>query len=404
MAHKPTIARGEKTVPDDLVQDGNIPALPLRIVTVLRQVPTDPLSIKFRIIQDPDTTPLQVFPSPTGDKTVNAAEFFPTGDKLSTGRFVASGWTVPHTAFLGEHEIIWTVQFDATDTPQEYKFRFTVVDAVVADSEHGAIPTSTGDYCTIKDVRDEGFSDSSRFKDPRIATLITGASRDIERWTGRFFEPRLQSHNLDGSGAETQELPMPIIEIREVRILNDRTDTSPSTAIDMEDITVFNRHLTQRMVGEDDREDPRISLVPSSGTVSSRAGVFPRGLQNVKVTGIFGYTDAAPATHRWGVTPEKIRQLCVKLVIRELIPMMEWEEREDYQKRHLLSAEKADDQSFSYRPHGRAANITGDPEIDGIIVDFSAPPDFQAVGGVAEGTGRNRLDELSIDPAGLGAC
>lgn len=403
MAHKPSIARGEKTVPDGLVQDGNITALPLRITTTLRQVPTDPLSIKFRIIEDPDVTPVQVFPV-TGDQTVDAAQFFPTGDKLSTGRFVARGWTVPHTAILVDHEIIWTIQFDATDTPKEYKFRFSVVDAAVADSEVAAIPDSTGDYCTVKDVRDEGFSDDSRFKTDRIAKLITGASRDIERYTSRFFEPRLQSHNLDGSGAETQELPMPIIEIREVRILNDRTDTSPSTAIDLEDITVFNRHLTQRMVGEDDREDPRISLVPSSGTVSSRAGVFPRGLQNIKVTGIFGYTDAAPDKNRFGVTPEKIRQVCVKMVIRELIPMMEWEEREDYQKRHLLSAEKADDQSFSYRAHGRAANITGDPEIDGILVDFMAPPEMAAVGGVSESTGRNRLDELSIDPAGLGAC
>lgn len=388
MAHTPTVYRGQSTFPTGIERPGQID-FPLKIVVTRGGRPFDPSSIEFQIFQDPGGTPVQVFPV-AGKQAVDLTPF-PTGDRLSVGTFGAR-WIIPEDAQIVEHEIRWFVKQSDTDAERQIDFRFLVADYTAVDREADVLALSTGLYCTANDVREEGYQDEAKFRAKRIDRLIQGASRDIERYTGRWFEPRTLDLVLDGSGAKTLEMPGPPIEIKEVRVLSG-TDPIDTRVIDLQDIVTFNRWL-KGVVKPDDRNDPRIALVTSTRLRPHRTGIFPRGEQNIQVSGIFGYTDRDVTVGPYGTTPEAIRRCCVLMVARELPEIRDYSSREDRQRRHLLRSEKADGQTFAYERHPRPAKITGDPEIDSILVDFMAPPSMEAAGGITDPEVRLPLDGL----------
>jgi hypothetical protein len=298
----------------------------------------------------------------------------PAGDKLSTGRYVAS-YTPPLTALIGTYQIRWYFKLVLAAPEQTITEEFEVLPEVVGS-------TSTG-YTSISALRDEGVT-TAQASDGRLTTLIARCSRMIERWTGRWFEPRSHTFLLDGHGGRTLILEQPIIRIDTVRLLEtDDVSGIASDDLDLAGLRVYNRHISQSLIAPDDRDDPRIEWSLVEGY---RAGIWggrwPEGSQNVFVSGIFGYTE--PDGSPFGRTPADIELATQMLVIRNLAKLADTEARQDAILASRITDLRTRDQSISYaRAPGNSTRVvgafSGDPEIDAIVAQYCRPPMMAAV-------------------------
>jgi len=227
-------------------------------------------------------------------------------------------------------------------------------------------------YVSISDVRDEGVTVDNA-SDERIEAIIQLAERYIERVTGRFFEPRPQSLAVDGAGGRVLRLGHPIIRIDVVAV--DAAAASP-VPIDPSSYRVYNRHLTQGLLVPDDRDDPRIELAQGGDVGAGFEARWPRGVQNVRVAGVFGYTD--PDGSPTGETPLLIQYVTKLLVLRELPLMTDLDGREDAQRRWRLTSERTRDQAYTLGALVPLGVFTGDPAIDTILAAYSRPADLGA--------------------------
>ena len=155
-------------------------------------------------------------------------------------------------------------------------------------------------YCTIEDVRGEGFEDCD-FTDARVQKAVDTATRDIDRFLKRNFEPRKLTFRRTWRGSPSDLLlDDPIIAIDRVQFIN--TDGTLGEQLEATEFEAFNRHVTQGLTEPDDREDPKITfvfllanfLVP--GVFASRRNVdlrraFDQRVLNIELEGWFGYTD-----------------------------------------------------------------------------------------------------------------
>lgn len=276
-----------------------------------------------------------------------------------------------------------------TDGAANYWYKTAYYNSGTAEESDASDPIlgdTPGLYCSIQDIRDEGF-DSTSFSDERVINAIHLASRLIERATGRWFEPRDRDYYLDGSGVGAQPMPAPIIDITGVWI--------DEASMDLEDLRIYNRHVTEGLEDPDDRNDPRVELYRAYPVAlyqgieigSYTAGypyVFPDGQQNVRVTGTFGYTEYDGTTS--GKTPALLTHLCVLLVSRELEPISDGYARSGRRDFWRVVQDKTRDQSITLsRPMASPAALlargmlTGDQEIDSLILAFRKPTKMAAV-------------------------
>jgi len=368
----PMIARGQAS-------DGAHPVLEL--FTPVRGVLVDAAAVAFQVFDVSDdakqASPVQVFPAtPGGRATANLAELAPAGDKLGTGHVVAR-WSVPVDAALGRHEIRWFVQSTPDATEQVVNVEFDVLPAGAGTYRSG--------YALVSDLRAEGVTPSEA-TDARLARLIRLASQYVDRMTGRFFEPRPMTLALDGDGGRILLLGHPIIGIRDVTLLVAMPAEIGELPVVPSFFRVYNRHLTQGLLDPDDRENPRLEFFHESDLLGVQATpaaslglgslVWLRGVQNVVINGLFGYTD--PGGSPMGSTPELIRHVTKLLVLREIPTMTDTSRREDRQKRWRIVSERTRDQGYNLEPLHAQGGFTGDPEIDAILASYQRPPQLGA--------------------------
>lgn len=217
-------------------------------------------------------------------------------------------------------------------------------------------------YVTVQEVRDEGLTDTVSYSDALVNSRISFNSRMIEKFTGRWFEARKMILDLDGYGAWQMQLDFPIVSVDKVTLLDREFPPTEVFTFDLEDLVVYNRHMTMGLIKPDDREDPKLGNI-----------YFPKGRQNIRVEGTFGYTDVN------GNTPEEIKRATILMVLRD-------KEKLASEKRNssLLSGlagsvieEQTDDHSYKLgapvRTMGSTAYYTGDPEIDQLLLGFRRP-------------------------------
>lgn len=351
----------------------------LDLFTQVNGVLVDVAVLEFQVfdVSDPgkQQNPLQVYPSSLGARaSVDVAALCPLGQKLSTGHFVAP-WTPPQDEAIGTHEIRWFFRLTPTSPEQSFREEFEVLVEVAGFSGTG--------YAHVSDLRGEGVTPADA-SDARLQSLIVLASRYVERMTGRFFEPRLQTLTLDGSGARTLTFGQPIIGVENVFI--DSSPYSPGDLpVDPSIYRVYNRHLTQGLLLPDDRDDPKLEFFHGSDLLGVRfeapglslaSLVWPRGQQNVTVRGVFGYTE--PDGSPMGRTPELIRHATELLVMRELPRLGDVGRREEAQRRWRLTSERTRDQAYTLEALKVQGAFTGDSEIDNILAAFTRPPDLGA--------------------------
>jgi hypothetical protein len=245
-------------------------------------------------------------------------------------------------------------------------------------------------YCTVDELRDEGVSDPAT--DPMLLRRIALATAMIDRWTGRWFEPRALTVRADGAGDGALLVGPPIIALTGVRLVFANLDPE-AEQLDLDELRIYNRHLTGYL-DEDDRENPRVEWhgweirqVNGETLDRQRAGVWPRGTQNVELTGLFGYTDpdVGGEDELTGVTPPLIKHACMLIVIRNLARLGDTEAREESLRSNRLTSLRTRDQSVSYAAPSAGGStrmlgaFSGDPEIDSILASYCRPPRLGAV-------------------------
>ncbi len=159
-------------------------------------------------------------------------------------------------------------------------------------------------YCTLTDLRDEGFAKCD-VTDRRAQSKLDDAAALIESLLGQWFEPRALTIRVDGRGTSELLLETPIISVAEVRVVNfDGTLQEPIPATEY---VVYNRHLSMGLLNPDDRQNPRIAFTgtkswiapghPLPGVTRSER-FFHEERQNFQILGRFGYTDPSFAVAR----------------------------------------------------------------------------------------------------------
>jgi hypothetical protein len=221
------------------------------------------------------------------------------------------------------------------------------------------------------------------------------ASRYVEEITGRTFSAAYRVHDLDGRGGSILQVHTPIVGLTSVTFTF-TTFTPADLPVSEGDLRVYNRHIRQRLLEPDDRQDPRVEFLrtPSYryprgeilGDVDLLSGDvgFAESQQNVKLKGVFGYTD--PDETPFGKTPDLIVEATMRLAARYIQPL--WKQLGGAgviaKPAGAISTERTMDQSVSYTNAsfgGAAGNaftgvFTGDPEIDQILALFMRPPRF----------------------------
>lgn len=151
-------------------------------------------------------------------------------------------------------------------------------------------------YCTIQDIRDEGFETCS-YLDARVTKAIKDATSFIDKTTRRFFAPRDLTIRETWQGERSLLIQDPIVAISEMRFVNiDETLQAPMSLTT--DVRIFNRHVREGLTNPDDRENPQIALifvspnlvVPRVRPVTIQEVTAAR-LQQIQITGTFGYTE-----------------------------------------------------------------------------------------------------------------
>lgn len=325
----------------------------------------DPVSVSYSVwdISTAATrrTPVKVFPVGVSEPVNLLAG--PVGDRLGKGRFVVRFATILATP-TGRYEVRTTEKLTATSPEVERRWTFEVTAAL-----------SGPGYCSIDDLRGEGVSEEEA-DDLRLLDAIEEATRFVDLACGWFFEPRYLEVSLDGRNLVRLFMNMAIVAVESVRVESEFIPfaTAPEETI----LLVYNRHIRQGLTSPDDRRNPKIELGARffpylmSGSYSNRRGSLPfqRGRQNVRVKGVFGFTE--PDGSSTGRTPLEIRKVTMRLAMRELPPVGS-EDAEDAAWRGRLMSESTAGQSYSLGKLASYGDITGDPEIDRILVHYRRP-------------------------------
>jgi hypothetical protein len=283
-------------------------------------------------------------------------------------------------ATSGRYVIRWFYKLILTGTEKVVEYEFELL----ALTDFGSNNLS---YCMIRDLREEGIAVAD-LADGRAVTVLRRVADHIETATGRFFYAKRQIQKVDGSNSRELLLGDPIIALEQLNVINQSIEGATAGIIDLADVFVYNRHLTEGLFDPDDRENPKLAFVkrtdlggledPNTIDLLFRNRlIFPIGSQNVETTGVWGYTSRDPRRpdNQVGITPPAIRDVALRIAYRETPLITDQSERES-RRRGPLQSERTLHQSVSYGGSGgvgRGVGITGDQEIDQILAQFARP-------------------------------
>lgn len=251
---------------------------------------------------------------------------------------------------------------------------------------------------TVQDMRDEGVTEAYA-SNARVQDAIDEAMLELTDLTGNIFEPTMLTLLLDGRDSKVLRMPHPICSITSVAIINSDGSVYDTLTAGL-DFVAYNRHLTEQLRNPDDRRYPRLEVQPTAysrpglvndvfALMSGRWAYFPKAPQAVRVIGVFGWTDysatvdpAHPSNLLYpnGVTPKRIKRAMKMMVLPKLPKITDYAAREDTQ-RWRLTGERTREQSYTRKiggSLGEVGPITGDSELDAILIDFLAPPQMGA--------------------------
>lgn len=205
-------------------------------------------------------------------------------------------------------------------------------------------------YASVMDLRAEGVTPAMA-TDARLTLLLDEACAFIDRVTGWFFEPRPLLLTLDGRDAPTIEPPVPPIRLDTLAVDGGALSTARA------DLEVVGAPVPARFEG------PRLTL--------RHGRRFPKGTGNVTASGLWGYTE--PDGTAAGRTPPAIRIATLQLVVRALPLLGDPEAWTEARLRGRILEERTRDQSYRLAAPALLSFMTGDPEIDLLLVRYRRP-------------------------------
>ena len=353
----------------------------------------DPYSLEYQIFdvstEAKQRSPVQVWPTTPGDRVTvdvgpnSADRLRPKPSKSDdllpsmAGAFCAA-WTPSATEPLGLHEVRWFWKRTSSSYEQTSTTAFDVSSV--------PIPVGSTLYALPSEAHAEGLRSAGceGVSDARLMLALIKASKFIELVTRRFFEPRFLDLAVDGknSGAIQLSAGTPIIGVDTIRYATTHLLLS-SLAADASSYRVYSRHLSEGLLQPDDRNNPKIELygLQDYMTIYSLADLrFPRGQQNIQVSGVFGYTD--PDGSPSGCTPVLLKEAAIRLALRYVSKLTDSNAQQDQRFGWRVTMEKTREQSIQYSPGamgglsaGAAVGaFSGDPFIDNILGLYLAPP------------------------------
>lgn len=294
-------------------------------------------------------------------------------DKIRTGTY-APPINIGGTDKVGTWSVEWTaIRTTGVTDPVTATSYFRVI---VADE-----PVPNG-YALLSDMRAQGVPDG--ICDADVVAAVERASRLIERWTRRFFEPRYMVRQHDGKGQGIMvRLADPIIGVEDMEITF--SDFRPvARLISREQVRVYNRHM-RGLLQPDDRNSPKIEIqkvedplfqTPRFPALNRR---FTPSQLNVQLTGWFGYTE--PDGSPLGCTPPEITRVTMMLAMRDVRPL--WGDFKAGRRGTVagtIQSERTRDQSVTYSSGGARSMgalapgyFSGDPLIDQVIARYVGP-------------------------------
>lgn len=336
-------------------------------------------SLEF-VILGPDG--VAVFPTP-GDpndfQTIDVDNDCPVGGRIGFGRYVAE-WTPAADAEVGEWTIRWQMVEEAGGPTLTYDQTFQLV------SSKQPIPDA---YVTIAEARAEGVPRG--ISDSQLKRALERASVYVEEVTGRKFYPHYVAAEVDGEGGPMLQLDEPVIAV-ETLDFTFTTFTPADLPIESGAIRIYNRHIRLNLFQPDDRDDPRIEFLRVDTTrfpngfrvryadLLSNALGFTQSQQNVKVVGLYGYTD--PDGSPMGKTPDLIKLVTMRIAfMRYARPL--WGQVSGGGQAGPILSEKTMDQSVRFADPTSGSNVrqgafTGDPDTDEILANYCRPPAFRS--------------------------
>lgn len=349
-------------------------------------------SVSFRVLREDGT----VYVGPTVVDPTDPAYQLDAADTDNAGRLIV----LPFTVAAPEDPGTYTVEVTFVAHPPSGALAEQVVSWPfrVLDPAQGYLDRS---YAQLQDMLDQGFPVGNpapvggySFVQARRALLR--ASRFIEEITGRFFTPRYTAYDFDGRGGSILQVEHPIVGLTHVGFTFS-TWRPADLPIQEGDLRVYNRHIRQNLTNPDDRQDPRVEflrvaessyrdLVYSSADLLSSNIGFAESQQNLKLIGVWGYTDYDGSP--FGKTPDLLVELTLRLAARYIEPL--WVALGGAGSAAMASgpiaSERTLDQSVTFANFTSSVGagayfgaFTGDPEIDNLLVLFMAPPLMRSV-------------------------
>jgi hypothetical protein len=291
---------------------------------------------------------------------------------------------IPITENMFDYRYIDQTTSDTVGTYQAVPYNSTDM----LDGTPVAVTAQFGGYCTIQDIRDQGYAQSV-YSDLVVLKAINAATALIDKVTRQWFEPRFRFVSKDGLCRDSVPLMVPIIVLQKVRI--------GVQQMDLANYAVYNRHLTHGIVQPDDRANPIVAYKTESESPAiqrlHRGSSFETDRKIINMTGIFGYTDLGagfvgetaegsqiPLTY--GVTPSQINRACTMLAIKNMVP---FEDSQDMVNQSKVTEEKTRDQSIKFSDNSSSSSndssygITGLLEVDKILQMYVGPLDIGTV-------------------------
>lgn len=307
---------------------------------------------------------------------------FAVATRLGLGYFEATTYAAGVPA-AGRRTIRWRMKLLVTDTT--YREWSQAWDTY-------RIATAQPVYALISDMRDQDIT-TTMISDARARVLLLQASLQVERFTGRRFGARQHVFLADGRGGPMLMFDEPVIAVSEL-VMGAESLESTELAIEAESYRVYNRHLLGQLT-PDDRENPKLEFrLPFDRSQRMAAQLsgwrtrFPEGAQNIRVSGLFGYTepDGSPA----GAVPSLITYVTVLLAARNaatignptggVVDQLAWKVTEERTRDQAVKYTSASGGSSTGTGRGNALQgaFTGDPSIDTILAMFCRGPRMSA--------------------------
>jgi len=304
-----------------------------------------------------------------------------------------AGWIeiTPSTARLPivENFFLYAWHDPAGDATKDYRIRIRKsADGTYYTSDNTSVTRAARGYCTIQDIRDEGFADPP-VTDAMITIGIARATEYIDRYCRQWFEPRWRTIILDGVRLDQMLPDVPIIALAQVFLEDDEQGLA--------DLRIYNRHLTNGTTSPDDRANPRVAFAQDTEYFDRSLRTdfgrrFPYGRKNVKLVGLFGHTelgegDAIGHTAAdsqiplsLGQTPALIKRAAVLLSCTLMYTLASGRAASALIASRVVEDETKDQR---YKAQGKTATqidgqgLFGDEfglsEVDAILAGFAAP-------------------------------